>query len=271
MDNHYWIQQWADKKYGLPHIFGDVKEQVPEGTIKEHLNFSARKCNLETVGLEPYQFCHAHGQLCANTTILVDFDFSGLPCQDMSKANFKRKFFEGANGSCYLVWAKRHRMAKTPLLVVENVRDTWTTWVCINYNTSFLFKVCDFRATITILKLTPSDNNNNVIELSQPAQDIPLNELEALLPEYTLYQLLVEPEDIGHFAVARKRTYIFCLHGETGVYLYDVHEMYETIKRHMKTLVRTECQDYFVDGPRQRELHLQQIARTRNLKEPWFQ
>lgn len=100
-------------------------------------------------------------------------------------------------------------------------------------------------------------------------KDIPLSDVQYLLPEYFLYQLMVSPEDIGHTAVARNRTYIYCCHSETGVYLFDVHDMYNRVKRHMaKSGVQTACADYFVSGSLQQTVHLESIARSRKQDEP---
>ncbi|CAJ1446413.1 unnamed protein product [Effrenium voratum] len=53
----------------------------------------------------------------------IDVDFSGLPCEDNSKANHKRKFFEGRFNGCYLSWSKYHKTMGTPLLILENTPD----------------------------------------------------------------------------------------------------------------------------------------------------
>ena len=75
--------------------------------------------------LKTEQYCHTHGQLCPLPGPLeVDFDVSGLPCQENSRANVNRKFFEGRTGSVYLVWARKHEANKTPLLLLENTPDS---------------------------------------------------------------------------------------------------------------------------------------------------
>ena len=80
----------------------------------------------------------------------MDFDYSGLPCQDNSTANTQRKYFEGNNGSVYLVWAKKHRFLRTPLLILENTPEPWikikNVWVWalvdLRYDSVMLVMVC---------------------------------------------------------------------------------------------------------------------------------
>ena len=46
-----------------------------------------------------------------------------MPCQDNSRANTQRRFFEGPNSNAYLVWGKKHCEVKTPVVVLENVME----------------------------------------------------------------------------------------------------------------------------------------------------
>ena len=90
--------------------------------------------------------------------------------------------------------------------------------------------------------------------------------VQQILPDYNLYQLYVEPEDCGHRGVNRRRTYIYCCHRETGVYLHDLYELYKSITKLIKKTVATQCQDYFVATELARKVHLREICHTRKLK-----
>lgn len=95
---------------------------MPKGEIRESLCFRARAGQVAKLPLHAQQHCYTHGGPCPSA-VPVDFEIAGLPCQDNSRANQKRQFFEGNHGSVYLVWAKRHTELKTPLLIVENTPD----------------------------------------------------------------------------------------------------------------------------------------------------
>ena len=99
-----------------------------------------------------------------------------------------------------------------------------------------------------------------------PNKDIPIDDVRSLLPEYHIYQLIVNPEDCGHAGVSRKRTYIYCCHSETCEYLYDVWEDYDEIKKVLCAHARTECADYFVASEQQKTLHTLDICRKRKIE-----
>ena len=94
-----------------------------------------------------------------------------------------------------------------------------------------------------------------------------MNDIQKLLPEYNLYQLFVRPEDAGHSAVNRLRTYVYCAHKETCEYLFDVFETYNAVTEAIKEVTQTRCRDYFVSNQRQREVHSWNICRKRTI--PW--
>ena len=52
-----------------------------------------------------------------------DFDFSGLPCPDMSSAGL-RLAEEGATAPVFITHAKYHIDKGTKLLIIENVTDS---------------------------------------------------------------------------------------------------------------------------------------------------
>lgn len=121
------MEQWRDqRRCTLPHVFGDLKLQV-SGPINETSSFLLRQVQISRAPLVDKQYCFTHGADCLST-VPVDFDVSGLPCQDNSKANINRQFFQhGKHGSVYLAWAKRHSYLRTPLLILENTPDSWMT------------------------------------------------------------------------------------------------------------------------------------------------
>lgn len=129
LDNHRWVQEWTDHKSIAPHIFDDLKKQfsLKKKNFDESASYWDRQKQLDSINMKKYQYCQTHNAECAVRALSknIDFDVSGLPCQDNSRARHRRKFFvKGDHGSVYLCWGRRHRLAKTPLLILENTLDS---------------------------------------------------------------------------------------------------------------------------------------------------
>ncbi|CAJ1382695.1 unnamed protein product, partial [Effrenium voratum] len=97
-------------------------EQLVPGTIQSTDDLETKASKVNNAWIQQSQFCFSHGQMC-ETLRPVDVDMSGMPCQDNSRANHKRKFERGERFDTYLVWAKKHRVMKTPLIILENTSD----------------------------------------------------------------------------------------------------------------------------------------------------
>ena len=124
-DNHRWVQEWADHRCLVPHIFSDVKDQIAGSWNEDAAFYDRHKQISESCKLKKTQKCLTHNKNCPLNILLdVDFDVSGLPCQDHSKANRNRQHFDGKHGSVYLAWAQKHKLAKTPLVILENVPES---------------------------------------------------------------------------------------------------------------------------------------------------
>lgn len=96
MDNHRWVQEWTDHKYLQPHVFDDVKAQIPPGTLDESASFQKRKAQCEKCNFRKTAFCHVHNKECSLEDP-ADLNVSGLPCQDNSRANLNRLFLSTAS------------------------------------------------------------------------------------------------------------------------------------------------------------------------------
>ncbi len=123
-DHCQWVNEWVGSYKPVPHVFSNLLEMIPKGLYQEHDDFHKRAIDIDSAGLNSTQFCFTHGGECPSSKP-VDFDMSGLPCEDNSTANFKRMYLHGRFGSCYLVWSKYHREMATPLLVLENTPAFW--------------------------------------------------------------------------------------------------------------------------------------------------
>ena len=121
-DHNRWTTSWQSEPHGAPCIFGDVLEQLPRGSIREVGTFFEKLDDVNRAHLQKVQYCFQHGQ-CCSAVRAVDVDVSGLPCQDNSRANIKRKLQDGRFVPVYMVWAKKHRHLRTPLLIIENTPD----------------------------------------------------------------------------------------------------------------------------------------------------
>ena len=97
-------------------------EMVAVAPLPQTATFEQQRAHADTAVLQGMQFCHSHRTLCSLLRP-VDFDVSGLPCEDNSRANTKRKFQHGRFAGCYAAWCKYHRDMQTPLLVLENTPE----------------------------------------------------------------------------------------------------------------------------------------------------
>ena len=259
MDNHRWVQEWTDHKYLQPHVFDDVKAQIPPGTLDESASFQKRKAQCEKCNFRKTAFCHVHNKECSLEDP-ADLNVSGLPCQDNSRANLNRLFLvDGKHGSVYLVWARKHRLARTPLLILENTPET-------RFSVSML---PDFDCSVFPFLMNPKDIViiiNLVTLCGTPSKDLPIDDVARILPEYDIYPLRVGPEDVGHTAVRRERVYVFCCHHETGEYQYDLYQLYDMIKKSIGEVASTRCRDYFISTPTQINVHSHDVCRKRKLQ-----
>ncbi|CAK9054632.1 unnamed protein product, partial [Durusdinium trenchii] len=72
------------------------------------------------------QACVTHGggeQASQCQVPHVDFDVSGLPCTDNSRAKRGRELEEGPTGPLFAIWALRYRRYRIPLGILENTPD----------------------------------------------------------------------------------------------------------------------------------------------------
>lgn len=132
VEHHKWVNGSTPQPHPLPCVFGDVLACVPESVDFVTGTFSVKRRRLSNEQLKKEQYCVIHDRECPLDTA-VDFDFSGLPCPDNSKANHKRRFEEGPTGTVFITYAKMHLDAKTPLLCIENVPESGIgEWVFLN-------------------------------------------------------------------------------------------------------------------------------------------
>lgn len=126
MDQRRWINSWAPKTWLLPCVHGDFTLQVPSENLPSEGTFFDRVDAISSSPLVENQYCFTHGRDCPTRSQFAgsDLDFSGLPCEENSRANTKRKFLSGRFANLYAIWGKRHKTMKTPLLILENTPET---------------------------------------------------------------------------------------------------------------------------------------------------
>ena len=144
-DHSKWVNEWAGTFKPEPHVFGDLLGLVPSGSYSTEGDFATRQQAVDLADLSSSQFCRTHGGYCS-VLKPVDFDCSGLPCEENSRANHKRKFMQGRFGDLYLVWAKYHRCMRTPLLILENTPEpckgvSICLSVCLFHGSYFIYIV----------------------------------------------------------------------------------------------------------------------------------
>lgn len=91
--------------------------------------------------------------------------------------------------------------------------------------------------------------------------------LQSLMyPEYQLYIIKNDCADVGHFGMARTRTYVIMRHVETTDCLYDPFGMYEEIKKYITSRVQTQPSDYMIATPEEVALEAQHVASVRKVQ-----
>ncbi|CAK9059311.1 Uncharacterized protein SCF082_LOCUS31441, partial [Durusdinium trenchii] len=82
---------------------------------------------------------------------------------------------------------------------------------------------------------------------------------------YDIFELFVDPEDLGHLRASRARLYLILAHKHKVVQKFDCRKMYEKISLAMKALVQTRPSDYYVAEPTDLKLEAERVARVQYL------
>ena len=126
-DHHEWCQDALQVGRTMPCIFGDITKIVPQTTFDKEDNFARKLWKIDHAPFVESCFCHSHHRECplfGANGLNPDYDISGLPCPDFSKSGLRLRH-EGPTNSVFISHAKMHCHFGTPLLVIENVQDTW--------------------------------------------------------------------------------------------------------------------------------------------------
>ena len=126
-----WYNRATGEAHPHPCMHDDLTHIVPAGSFDPEGTFAQRSRQIDQAKLNTKQWCHHHGQFCTlfgHGAPEIDYDISGLPCPDMSRAGRLLRE-EGPTSTVFTCHAKMHIELQTPLLVVENV---WV-WVQSKY------------------------------------------------------------------------------------------------------------------------------------------
>ena len=131
MDHIQWYNTATGCAHAQPCIHGDLTKIVPEGSFDKGANFETRATQIDQADFCADQWCYTHGRDCPifreqsqrGQVVESDYDLSGLPCPDHSKAG-NRQYEEGDTSSVFACHAKMHVHYQTPMLCIENVWDS---------------------------------------------------------------------------------------------------------------------------------------------------
>lgn len=129
VDHSTWYNNTTESWHPMPCIHGDLTSILPDHSFDPESSFMTRLYDINRAPLYSHQFCYTHNRDCALGVLdsdhdnRPDYDFSGLPCPDMSPAG-KKKREEGTTSSVFLCHAKYHVAMQTPILIIENVPDS---------------------------------------------------------------------------------------------------------------------------------------------------
>lgn len=124
VDHHRWLNTWSTKTFTVPHIHGDLREHIPPEALPQTGTFRDRVEQVNAAPLLDKQYCYTHRCYCSSLKE-TDLEMSGLPCEENSRANTRRRFFEGRFSNLYAIWSRRQRKLGTKLIILENTEETW--------------------------------------------------------------------------------------------------------------------------------------------------
>ena len=127
-DHVRWCARTVQTYNPPPCVHGDVTEILPEGTLSGYEDYPAMVRAVNKSALCRYQFCYTHNMDCPvfsdpQRNVDTDYDISGLPCPDFSRAGLQR-FEHGATSVVFACHAKMHCHKQTKMLLIENVPAT---------------------------------------------------------------------------------------------------------------------------------------------------
>jgi hypothetical protein len=109
----------------MPHVHGNLLQSVNDGDLPSEGDFKSRFDKISKLPLSKTMHCFTHGTECRVDTPdhAGEVNFSGLPCEENSRCNAQRQFLNGRFANLYGCWARRHKVLRTPLLILENTPD----------------------------------------------------------------------------------------------------------------------------------------------------
>ena len=118
-DHHNWCNKATDERNACPCLFEDILQLAPEFDPAD--DFLRKTFFLFARPTYTTQACVTHKKMCV--VPYSDYDFSGLPCTDNSRAKRGRQFEEGPTGPLFIIWALRVKRHRVKLAVLENTPD----------------------------------------------------------------------------------------------------------------------------------------------------
>ncbi|CAL1150917.1 unnamed protein product [Cladocopium goreaui] len=107
-DHVNWCAQVTDVHHSVPCIHGDITNIMPKGSFDPSACFKTKMKQIEQAKLCRGQFCFTHNQSCpvfGQEAAESDFDMSGLPCPDMSRAGKGLREEGPTDLSLHMIWA----------------------------------------------------------------------------------------------------------------------------------------------------------------------
>lgn len=106
---------------------------------------------------------------------------------------------------------------------------------------------------------------HNIQSSNSPTKGIKDEEVKMLFPSYELLRLIMEPRDVGHQGVRRKRAFLFLRHKKRCEYLMDLYNVFNMTSRGVQRAVSTEPRDYLVSSNAVQQVQNSHMARKRKI------
>lgn len=93
-------------------------------------------------------------------------------------------------------------------------------------------------------------------------EDIKIDDVQEMLPEYNFYVIPVDMSDVGHAGATRKRVYIVVASKTMTQCICDPKTLYTRVVEHLKSLEQTTPKDYLSADDIEIQLDAMEVARN---------
>jgi hypothetical protein len=77
IDNHMWLTRSLEVRWPMPHVHGDILEQVPVGSFDDSACFHVKNAKLKSCHLQAVQYCYTCDDVCPVSGLELSHENAG--------------------------------------------------------------------------------------------------------------------------------------------------------------------------------------------------